>query len=197
MIMKSNVSCVSTQSIQFGDLDELQGRADARLATLRAQGVETARLDGTGRERRCRGSYILSPFSAAAGATAAVELLGWFPRLKRLGGVVAALFGGPMATYTAVLLANTAVPSWHEPHNELPFVFAGSAMAAGGGLTMVFTPVDEEGPSRKMGVTGAAIELAAIHKVERGQGIVSEPYHLGRAGTPMKAAKTCTPPARD
>ncbi|MGZ6825016.1 MAG: NrfD/PsrC family molybdoenzyme membrane anchor subunit, partial [Blastococcus sp.] len=27
------------------------------------------------------GSYILSPFSAAAGATAAVELLGWFPRL--------------------------------------------------------------------------------------------------------------------
>ena len=57
------------------------------------------------------GSYILSPFSAAAGATAAVELLGWFPRLKRFGGAVAALFGGPMATYTAVLLANTAVPS--------------------------------------------------------------------------------------
>ena len=57
------------------------------------------------------GSYILSPFSAAAGATAAVELLGWFPRLKRFGGLVSALFGGPMATYTAVLLANTAVPS--------------------------------------------------------------------------------------
>ena len=35
-----------TQSIQFGDLDELQERADARLATLKAQGVETARLYG-------------------------------------------------------------------------------------------------------------------------------------------------------
>ena len=35
-----------TQSIQFGDLDELQERADARLATLQAQGVETARLYG-------------------------------------------------------------------------------------------------------------------------------------------------------
>ncbi|MGY1721390.1 4Fe-4S dicluster domain-containing protein [Blastococcus sp. SYSU DS0552] len=35
-----------TQSIQFGDLDELQARADARLATLKAQGVETARLYG-------------------------------------------------------------------------------------------------------------------------------------------------------
>jgi formate dehydrogenase iron-sulfur subunit len=35
-----------TQSIQFGDLDELQARADARLATLKAQGVESARLYG-------------------------------------------------------------------------------------------------------------------------------------------------------
>ena len=72
------------------------------------------------------------------------------PRLTR----VSALFGGPMATYTAVLLANTAVPSWHEPHEELPFVFADSAMAAGGGLTMMFTPVDEAGSSRRMGVAG-------------------------------------------
>ncbi len=138
------------------------------------------------------GTYILAPFSAAAGATAAVELLGWFPRLKRFGGVVAALFGGPLATYTGVLLANTAVPSWHAPHKELPFVFAGSAMAAGGGITMVFTPVAEAGPSRKMAVTGAAIELAAVHKVENDHGIVSEPFHIGRAGKLLKAAKACT-----
>ena len=138
------------------------------------------------------GSYILSPFSAAAGATAAVELLGWFPRLKRFGGAVSALFGGPMATYTAVLLANTAVPSWHAPHRELPFVFSGSALAAGGGLTMVFTPVDEAGPSRKAAVAGAVVELAAMHRVETGHGIVSEPYHEGRAGTLLRAAKACT-----
>ena len=138
------------------------------------------------------GSYILSPFSAAAGATAAVELLGWFPRLKRFGGAVSALFGGPMATYTAVLLANTAVPSWHAPHEELPFVFAGSALAAGGGLTMVFTPVDEAGPSRKAAVAGAAVELAAMHRVETGHGIVSEPYSEGRAGLQLRAAKACT-----
>ena len=138
------------------------------------------------------GTYILSPFSAAAGATAAVELLSWFPRLKRFGGVVAALFGGPMATYTAVLLANTAVPSWHEPHDELPFVFAGSAMAAGGGLTMIFTPVGEAGPSRKMAVTGAAIDLGLMHRVEHEHGIVSEPYRIGKAGKYLNAARTCT-----
>ena len=39
-------SACPTQSIQFGDLDELQARADARLATLKGQGVETARLYG-------------------------------------------------------------------------------------------------------------------------------------------------------
>jgi hypothetical protein len=54
------------------------------------------------------GSCILSPFSAAAGATAAVELLGWFPRLKRFGGVVSALFGGPMSTYTSRKAAREA-----------------------------------------------------------------------------------------
>jgi hypothetical protein len=138
------------------------------------------------------GTYILSPFSALTAATAAAEVLDWFPRLRRLSGLGAAVFGGPMATYTAVLLANTAVPSWHAFHEKLPFVFAGSAMAAGGGISMVFTPVDEAGPARKMAVTGAAIELAMVHQVENEESIVSEPYHLGRAGRLMQAAKTCT-----
>jgi hypothetical protein len=138
------------------------------------------------------GSYILAPFSAAAGATAAVELLGWFPRLKRFGGVVAALFGGPLATYTGVLFANTAVPSWHAAHKELPFVFGASGMAAGGGLTMAISPIEEAGPSRKMAVAGAAVELAAMHRVETEFGIVSEPYHEGKAGKLLRAAKSCT-----
>src|SRR4051812_31595314 len=101
------------------------------------------------------GTYILSPFSAAAGATAAVELLGWFARLKRFGGVVAALFGGPMATYTAVLLSNTAVPSWHHFHGRLPFVFSGSAMAAGGGLCMALTPPAGSQPAPEMAIARA------------------------------------------
>ena len=95
-------------------------------------------------------------------------------------------------SYTAVLIANTAVPSWHAPHDELPFVFAGSAMAAGGGITMALTPVEEAGPSRKVALTGVALELAAIHRVEHGHGIVSEPYHLGKAGKLLRAAKACT-----
>ncbi|MBN1091236.1 4Fe-4S dicluster domain-containing protein [Blastococcus sp. TML/M2B] len=45
-LMPACATACPTQSIQFGDLDELQERADARLATLKAQGVETARLYG-------------------------------------------------------------------------------------------------------------------------------------------------------
>ena len=112
--------------------------------------------------------------------------------LRRTASVGAAVFGGPMAAYTAVLLANTATPSWHEPGNQLPFVFTGSGLAAGGGLSMAFTPVDQAGPARKAAVVGAAVELAAMHKVEHDHGIVSEPYHIGRAGTLLRIAKACT-----
>ncbi|SEP22630.1 NrfD/PsrC family molybdoenzyme membrane anchor subunit [Trujillonella endophytica] len=138
------------------------------------------------------GTYILAPFSAAASTTAAVELLGWFPGLKRFGGVVAALFGGPLATYTGVLLANTAVPTWHAAHTQLPFVFGASGMAAGGGLCMVFTPLAESEPARRMAIAGAAIELAVVRRVEGSDSIVAEPYHLGRPGVLMRAARACT-----
>jgi formate-dependent nitrite reductase membrane component NrfD len=150
------------------------------------------------------GSYILSPFSGLTVATAGLHALPWFPAVRALSvarwipgarkaaAVGAAVFGGPMTTYTAVLLANTASPSWHEPHDELPFLFAGSALAAGGGVTMALSPVAEAGPSRKVALTGAAIELAVAHQVEHGHGIVSEPYHLGRAGKLLRAAKACT-----
>jgi hypothetical protein len=57
---------------------------------------------------------------------------------------------------------------------------------------MALTPVAEAGPARRVAVIGAAIELAAAHKVENGHGIVSEPYHIGRAGTLLRAAKACT-----
>jgi hypothetical protein len=150
------------------------------------------------------GSYILSPFSALTVATAGLHVLGWIPAVRALKvaralpglrkavAVGAAVFGGPMTTYTAVLLSNTAVPSWHEAHEAMPILFAGSAMAAGGGITMALTPVAEAGPSRRVAVAGAVVELAAGQKVEHGHGIVDEPFHEGRAGTLLKAAKACT-----
>jgi formate dehydrogenase iron-sulfur subunit len=45
-LMPACATACPTESIQFGNLDELQARADARLAKLQEQGVETARLYG-------------------------------------------------------------------------------------------------------------------------------------------------------
>ncbi|MGY1833743.1 NrfD/PsrC family molybdoenzyme membrane anchor subunit [Blastococcus sp. SYSU DS0510] len=138
------------------------------------------------------GSWVLAPFSALATATAGAHLLDRFPRLRLLTGAGAAVLGGPMTTYTAALLADTAVPSWHEAHRELPFAFAGSAMAAGGGIAAALTPAEESGPARQVAVTGAVIELAAMHRVEHGHGVVSEPYRTGRAGRLLQVARACT-----
>jgi hypothetical protein len=138
------------------------------------------------------GSYILSPFSALTVATAGLNVLGRLPRLRKLAAVASGVFGGPMTTYTAVLLANTAVPSWHAAGEQLPFVFSGSGMAAGGGVTMALSPVDEAGPARTMAVAGAVVELVAMHQVENAHGIVSEPYREGRPGLMLRVAKACT-----
>lgn len=45
-LMPACAKACPTQSIQFGPLSELQKKADARLATLQAQGVSTAQLYG-------------------------------------------------------------------------------------------------------------------------------------------------------
>ena len=138
------------------------------------------------------GSFILAPFSGLSAAAAGSNLTGWFPRLGRLAGVGSAAVGAPLATYTAALVANTAVPAWHEAHRELPFVFAGSGATAAGGMAMLFTPCEQSGPARRMAVGGAALEIGAAEVLLRRTGMVGEPYQRGRSGRLMKVARTMT-----
>ena len=138
------------------------------------------------------GSFILAPFSALSGTAAAALMMGRFPRIGRTAGAGAAALGPPLATYTAALLANTAVPAWHEAHRELPFVFAGSGAAAAGGLAMVLAPVGQAGPARRMALAGAALEIAAAESLKKRLGMVGEPYRAGRPGTLMNASRTTT-----
>ncbi len=130
------------------------------------------------------GSFILAPFSTFAGAAAASHVTGILPRLGRLAGVGAAVFGPPLATYTAALVANTAVPAWHEAHRELPFVFAGSGATAAGGLAMLLVPTAQAGPARRMAVAGAGMEIAAAELLVHRLGMLAEPYQQGMLGPP-------------
>jgi Polysulphide reductase, NrfD len=138
------------------------------------------------------GSWILAPFSTLAGIAAASEVTGRLPVVGRLAGAGASLLGPPLATYTAALIGDTAVPAWHDGHRELPFVFAGSGAAAAGGLAMLAVSVDEAGPARRMAAGGAALELAATERMVRRLGLVGGPYREGRPGRLLKTARALT-----
>ena len=149
------------------------------------------------------GTWILTLYGPAAGLAGAAELRGLLPRklgwaarllglLARPAGLGAAVTGPAVASYTAVLLADTATPAWHEAHRELPFVFVGSAAAASGGLGMIGAPTAQAGPARRLAVTGAVVELAAAHRMEQSMGIAAETLHQGRAGTLHQASRALT-----
>ncbi|GAB3935681.1 hypothetical protein GCM10027614_10800 [Micromonospora vulcania] len=151
------------------------------------------------------GTWILTAFGPAAGVAAIAESAGWLPRHGPLGmvgrvlppvgnvaGLVAAGTAPALATYTGVLLADTAVPSWHEAYPELPVIFAGSALASGAGVGLLAAPPAEAGPARRMAVAGAALELWGAHRVETRLGLLSEPYRLGRPGRLLRAGRLLT-----
>ncbi|MEU8663544.1 polysulfide reductase, partial [Actinoplanes philippinensis] len=104
----------------------------------------------------------------------------------------AAALAPALATYTAVLLADTATPSWHAAYPDLPLIFAGSALASGAGVGLIAAPPAQTGPARRMAVLGAACELYGAHRVETSKGILSEPYTTGRAGRLLRAGRTLT-----
>ncbi|MGZ6792188.1 MAG: NrfD/PsrC family molybdoenzyme membrane anchor subunit [Mycobacteriales bacterium] len=140
------------------------------------------------------GTWILSAYGPLAGLAAVTELP--VPRflrpLGRPAGIGAALTAPAVASYTAVLLADTATPAWHEAHRELPFVFVGSAAAASGGLGMLAAPRGESGPAQRLAIGGALLELAAEHRMERSMGLAAEALHEGRPGQLVRAAKALT-----
>ena len=94
------------------------------------------------------GAWILSIYGPFAGAAAAAELVRMLPedraavpcgwrRTSTAAGLLAGLFAPPVAAVHAVLLSDTATPSWHAAYRELPFVFVGSAAAASAGFALV------------------------------------------------------------
>jgi hypothetical protein len=138
------------------------------------------------------GSWLLSGFVPASTVAAASQLSGRWCRLGRWAGTVAGVLGPGMATYTAVLVADTAIPAWHEAGEVLPFVFAGSSAAAAGGVAMALASPAAAGPARRLALTGAAVELAASRTMEQRLGPAGEPYRSGEAGRLHRAARAAT-----
>jgi formate-dependent nitrite reductase membrane component NrfD len=139
------------------------------------------------------GTWILSGYTPLALGAAACAVTGKLPRVGLAVTLPAAVLGPAVASYTSVLLADTAVPAWHDAHRELPFVFVGSAMTAAGGLGMLAVRPDDARQAVRFGVLGAAAELTAKRLMMRRLGPAAEPYHKGRAGAMMRAADVLIP----
>lgn len=135
------------------------------------------------------GSWILSAYGPAAGVAAVTGVTGWFPRIGRLATFAAAATGPAVAAYTAPLIADTAVPTWHAGHRELPFLFVSSGATAAGGLGMLAAPVSQAGPARRAALVGGLTEVAITRYMERRMGLPGETLRQGKAGTLMRAAE--------
>jgi formate-dependent nitrite reductase membrane component NrfD len=188
-------------------------RASRLAAILATGGSVVALVDDLGRPERFLnmlrvfrltspmsvGSWLLAVFGPLVGVAAASEVFGDNERsgrsavqgraLGRAAGLGAAALAPGMASYTATILGDTAVPTWHDAHRHLPFVFVGSAASSSGGLAMVLAPVAEAAPARQLALVGTALELAAAQDMERTLGTVGTPLRTGKAGRLMLVSK--------
>ena len=135
------------------------------------------------------GTWLLSAYVPAAGVASVTALTG---RLRWAGYAAtagAALLAPAVASYTAALISDTVVPSWHDGYPEMPFVFTGSGAMAAGGLGLLGAPLAETAPARNLALLGAAMETAALERMERRIGLTADPYSAGRGGRYVKAGK--------
>jgi formate-dependent nitrite reductase membrane component NrfD len=138
------------------------------------------------------GSWLITGYAPLAAAAAASAVTGKLPRTGAAAGAGAAALGAGVATYTAALICDTAVPAWHDGHREMPYVFAGSAATAAGGLGMLAVGPAAAGPAVRFAVLGAAVELTAKSMLLKRLGDGAKPYQSGRAGKLMEAGEVLT-----
>jgi hypothetical protein len=138
------------------------------------------------------GSWILGFSSAASSAAAFLHAIGRLRRVSDVARTASAVSGAPLAVYTGTLIADTAIPVWHEARHELPFLFGASAAASAGAASAIAVPPSEAGPARRLAVGGALVENALMLAMEKRLGLVGEPYRQGESGRYARVAKACT-----
>jgi hypothetical protein len=137
------------------------------------------------------GSWLLAAYGPAAVVAAGSAITGRSRAVGAVATATAAVLGPAVASYTGALIADTAVPAWHEAHRELPYLFVASAATAGAGLGMLAAP-GEAAPVRRLAAIAAVSDIVSARLIERRLGLVGEPYKQGTAGTYMKLSRALT-----
>jgi formate-dependent nitrite reductase membrane component NrfD len=138
------------------------------------------------------GSWILFLSSGSSALAAVLQRLGIAKPVKMLAEGTSFATGPPLATYTATLIANTAIPVWSEARDELPWLFGASAAASAGAAATLVTPCTAAGPARRAAIGGVAAELALVQAMEKRLGFVGEVYKQGEAGRFLRISKVCS-----
>jgi hypothetical protein len=138
------------------------------------------------------GSWLLN-FEVGLSTVAAANV--WMGVLEGPAAVAkpaAAALGLPVATYTAALISNTAVPIWHQARGTLPFLFASGAAASAGAAAAMVTPPRQAAPARRLALAGAAGEVFVSQVMEQRLGDMGSPYHEGSAGRLNRLSEVLT-----
>jgi hypothetical protein len=192
-------------------------RRGARLGAAGAIGLGTAFLiKDLGRPERFHhmlrvakltspmsvGTWLLTAYGPMVGVAAAAEVLPAPMRYTlpgrlvvaaaRPAGLAAAVLASGVASYSGVLVSDTAVPAWHEARDAMPFIFTASAAASAGGLGMVVAPLAEAAPARRFAEFGALVELAASRRLESRRTPAMHPYRSGDARRCLSRARWLT-----
>jgi hypothetical protein len=138
------------------------------------------------------GSWILAANGALITPAALAALTRRVPRPLGLAAPLAALAGPGLSTYTAVLVANSAIPVWSEARRVLPVLFAAGSAASAGAAAAILTPAAAAGPARRLAIAGGVGELVAAEAMERRLGDAGGPYKEGTTGRLARAAKAMT-----
>jgi len=138
------------------------------------------------------GSWILSGSGATTSIAALNAFTGLFPGLARVARPAAALLGLPLSTYTGALIANTAVPVWHDARRTLPFAFAGGAAMSAGAAAVALTPPEHAAAARRLALIGWVAETTGMQVMTRGLGDAAKPYHHGPAKALHRVAQAAT-----
>jgi formate-dependent nitrite reductase membrane component NrfD len=141
------------------------------------------------------GSWILSAFSTAAGASAVVP---YGPRIFRplagVFGILAGLLGLPLAAYTGVLLVQTAVPLWKNRLWSVLALCSGTA-AASSFLDLLPLNAKEARAIQIFGLIGECGELLVANEIEKEASRVQRvagPLRDGLTGFLWQSAKVLT-----
>ena len=132
------------------------------------------------------GSWILSAAAPSAIATGLfLNRPGWLGVVGEVSGYISGVFGAALATYTGVLVSNTAIPVWQESRRWMPVLFAGSGVAtAGSVIDIAYRGTAGRRIAWIFGTAGRVAEIAASLQVERAASTIPEVGKPLRHGGP-------------